>query len=151
VRLVVVTGFPRHGDAEALNRFGPAVAKGEDLLVGGRAKRLYLEHPKSTLKIGFNAARAKLEDYAGRLHELDAEIQAGAFTLSAAEEEDFSLLLDNDDYPPGEIELLDAELTLPESIPIDPPTEVDDAEHFARLATIAHRPAWLDALAAFYA
>jgi len=144
VRLVVVAGFPRHGDAEALNRFGPAVAEGEDLLVGGRAKRLYLEHPKSTLKIGFDAARAKLEDYAGRLHELDAEIQAGAFTLSAAEEEDFSLLLDNDDYPPaepGEIELLAAELTLPESIPIDPPTVVDDAEHFARLAAIAHRPA----------
>lgn len=154
VQLVVVAGFPRHGDALVMNRFAPAAARGEDVTVGGRPKRLYLEHPKARLTIGYSAAKAKLEDYCGRLPELDAELQAGIFTLSADGADDLGLLLDNDDYPPaepGEMELLDAELTLPESIPLDPPTVVDDTEHFARLAAIGHRPAWLDGLAAFYA
>jgi|CXWL01.1.fsa_nt_gi hypothetical protein len=154
VRLVVVAGFPRHGDRDLMNRFAPALDQGEDLVVGGRAKRLYLEHPKSGLTMGYGEAKAKLEDYCARLHELDEEIRAGVFTLQADGEGDFALLLDNDDYPPaepGEMELLDADLTLPPSIPLDPPTVIDDAEHFARLQAIAHRPVWLDGLAAFYA
>ncbi|MGH8884667.1 MAG: amidohydrolase family protein [Egibacteraceae bacterium] len=152
VRLVVIAGCPRYGDADLMERYAPSDGKREDLVVGGRDKRLYLEHPQSQLGgLTFAAALAKLEEATSNLRELEAELAAAPFSLSVGAD-DFPLLLDNDDYPPaepGEADLL-AAAVLPESIPLDPPTVVDDPGYFDRLESIGHLPPVLRKLREFY-
>lgn len=151
VKLVVIAGYPRHGDAELMEQYPPSDGKREDLTVGGRAKQLYLEHPTAPLEnLSFAEALAQLEDAMSRLREIEAEL-AAAPGLSAAED-DGGLLLDNDDYQPaepGEADLL-ATATLPESIPLDPPTVIDDQRYFDRLEAIGHLPQVLRGLRGFY-
>ncbi len=152
VKLVVIAGFPRHGDAELMEQYPPSDGKREDLTVGGRAKQLYLEHPTAPLaSLSFAEALATLEESMSRLRELEAELAAAPFGLAAAGE-DAGLLLDNDDYQPaepGEPDLL-AAAVLPESIPLDPPTVIDDPDYFDRLEAIGHLPQVLTGLRGFY-
>ncbi|MGH8907933.1 MAG: amidohydrolase family protein [Egibacteraceae bacterium] len=152
VRLMVIAGCPRYGDADLVQRYPPSDGRREELTVGGRDKRLYLEHPQSQLGgLTFAAALAKLEEATSRLHELEAELAGAPFSLSLAAD-GFQLLLDNDDYPPaepGEADLL-AAAVLPESIPLDPPTVVDDPGWFDRLESIGHLPPVLRKLREFY-
>lgn len=151
VKLVVIAGYPRHGDAELMEQYPPSDGKREDLTVGGRAKQLYLEHPTAPLaSLSFAEALAQLEGAVSRLHEIEAELAAAPFSLSAAEI-DGGLLLDNDDYQPaepGEPGFLAG--TLPESIPLDPPTVIDDPDYFDRLEAIGHLPQILRGLRGFY-
>ena len=152
VKLVVIAGYPRHGDAELMEQFPHSDGKREDLTVGGRAKQLYLEHPTAPLaSLTFAEALAQLEEAVSRLHEIEAELAAAPFGLSAADD-DGGLLLDNDDYQPadpGEADLL-ATAVLPESIPLDPPTVIDDPDYFDRLEAIGHLPQILRGLRGFY-
>lgn len=152
VKLVVIAGYPRHGDAELMEQFPHSDGKREDLTVGGRAKQLYLEHPTAPLaSLTFAEALTQLEEAVSRLHEIEAELAAAPFGLSAAED-DGGLLLDNDDYQPsepGEADLL-ATAVLPESIPLDPPTVIDDPDYFDRLEAIGHLPQILRGLRGFY-
>jgi cytosine/adenosine deaminase-related metal-dependent hydrolase len=152
IRLVVIAGFPRYGDANLMEHYPPSNGRGEDLTVGGRAKRLYLEHPQSRLgSLTFAAALTTLEEATSHLRDLEARLAAAPFSLSA-DVDDLQLLLDNDDYPPadpGEADLL-AAAVLPESIPLDSPTVVDDPGYFDRLESIAHLPPFLRRLRDFY-
>lgn len=152
VKLVVIAGYPRHGDAELMEQYPRSNGKREDLTVGGRAKQLYLEHPTAPLEsLSFAEALSTLETAMSRLREIEAELAAAPFGLSAAED-DGGLLLDNDDYPPaepGEPDLL-ATAVLPESIPLDPPTVIDDPDYFDRLEAIGHLPQALRDLRGFY-
>lgn len=152
VKLVVIAGYPRHGDADLMEQYPPSAGKLEDLTVGGRAKQLYLEHPTAPLaSLTFAEALATLEASMSRLRELEAELAAAPFGLSAAEDEG-GLLLDNDDYQPaepGEPDLA-AAAVLPESIPLDPPTVIDDPDYFDRLEAIGHLPQVLRDLRGFY-
>jgi cytosine/adenosine deaminase-related metal-dependent hydrolase len=152
VKLVVIAGYPRHGDAELMEQYPPSAGKREDLTVGGRAKQLYLEHPTAPLaSLTFAEALAQLEEAVSRLHEIEAELAAAPFGLSVAGD-DGGLLLDNDDYQPaepGEPDLL-AAAVLPESIPLDRPTVIDDPDYFDRLEAIGHLPQVLRGLRGFY-
>jgi cytosine/adenosine deaminase-related metal-dependent hydrolase len=152
VKLVVIAGYPRHGDAALMAQYPPSDGKREDLTVGGRAKQLYLEHPTAPLaSLTFAAALATLADAMSRLPELEAALAAAPFGLSAVEDEG-GLLLDNDDYQPaepGEPDLL-AAAVLPDSIPLDPPTVIDDPDYFDRLEAIGHLPRVLTGLRGFY-
>lgn len=152
VKLVVIAGYPRHGDAELMEQYPPSDGKREDLDVGGRAKQLYLEHPTAPLaSLSFAEALATLEASMSRLREIEAELAAAPFGLAAADE-DAALLLDNDDYQPaepGEPDFL-ATAVLPESIPLDPPTVIDDPDYFDRLEAIGHLPQALTGLRGFY-
>lgn len=152
VRLVVVAGYPRYGDADLMEQYPPSDGKREELAVGGRGKRLYLAHPQSRLGgLTFAAALARLEEATSDLRALEAELAAAPFSLSAGAD-GFQLLLDNDDYPPaepGEADLL-AAAVLPESIPLDPPTVIDDPGYFDRLESIGHLPPVLRKLRWFY-
>jgi cytosine/adenosine deaminase-related metal-dependent hydrolase len=151
VKLVVIAGYPRHGDAELMEQYPPSDGKRESLTVGGRAKQLYLEHPTAPLaSLSFAEALATLEASMSRLRELEAELAAAPDLTTA--ENGAGLLLDNDDYQPaepGEPDLL-AAATLPESIPLDPPTVIDDADYFDRLEAIGHLPRVLRDLRGFY-
>jgi cytosine/adenosine deaminase-related metal-dependent hydrolase len=152
VRLVIIAGSPRYGDANLMEQYPPAAGRREDLTVGGRDKQLYLEHPQSRLgSLTFAAALAKLEEATSNLRELEARLAAAPFSLSA-DADAFQLLLDNDDYPPadlGQADLL-AVAVLPESIPLDPPTVIDDPGYFDRLESIGHLPPLLRKLREFY-
>ncbi len=152
VRLVVIAGYPRHGDAELMEKFPPSDGQREDLTVGGRAKQLWLAHPQSRLKnLTFKAALAQLKHATSHLRTIEAELAAAPFSLSAADDGG-GLLLDNDDFPPGEpgeAELA-AAAELPDSIPLDPPTVIDDHGYFDRLESIGHLPPVLRRLRTFY-
>lgn len=153
VRLVVIAGQPRYGDASLMALFAPSQGRREPLTVGGASKELYLRHPHDALAgLTFAAARATLEHAVAHLHEIQAKVAAAASAAAfsaAGDEEPFRLLLDNDE-PEDEAELLASAAVLPESIPLDPPTVIDDPDHFARLESIAHLPAHLRALRGFY-
>jgi cytosine/adenosine deaminase-related metal-dependent hydrolase len=151
VRLVVIAGSPRYGDTHLMQQYPPSNGTRESLTVGGRDKRLYLQHPQSQLSgLTFATALATLQEATSQLRELQARLAAAPFSLNA--DTDDLPLLDNDDYPPtnpGQTDRL-AAAVLPESIPLDPPTVIDDPNYFDRLESIEHLPPFLRRLRDFY-
>ena len=150
VRLVAVAGVPRYGDVDLLAKFPTQRGqKQEALTVSDRAKGLRLDPSAGPLRgISFIAARARLTEAMGRLRELEAEVASEAFSLTATE--NYQLLLDNE----GEEDSFEAQLlgvATPASIPLDPPTVVDDAEYFPLLDRIAQLPKFLRGLQKSYA
>ncbi|GFG52561.1 hypothetical protein CQY20_09260 [Mycolicibacterium agri] len=62
VKLVTVGGIPRCGDAKLMRMAGLSDTVTEPLTVGGRKKRLHLQHPDSLLgTLTFKAARDRLD------------------------------------------------------------------------------------------
>ena len=152
VRLVVINGYARAGDAEVMNRFGFPAAQLEAVTVGGREKLLNLLRKNDPLgNVSFTRAKEILQHSMSNLHEAADQASADAFALMS-DEEPFLLMLDDEleeDSDAPAAEML-ADIPLPESIPLDAPTLIDDAAHFEALKTIKHLPPLLGKLRDFY-
>ncbi len=152
VRLVMIAGYARLGDADVMSQFGLPEDTLESLTVGSREKQLNLQRGDVPLKkLGFGEATEALRTAMGRLREIDTELLAVPFELASGGE-DSTLELDNDDF--SEMDGLEVELAaaieVPESIELDIPTVIDDAGYFDRLAEIKHLPDSLRGLRAYY-
>ncbi|WP_066778308.1 amidohydrolase family protein [Sphingomonas sp. CCH5-D11] len=151
IRLVVIAGHPRHGERDLMEACGVAAAKLEAITVGGREKALNLEHPSSPLNnISFadagDALRRALADLPGARDTTFFE------PFAAGPELEIELDMQSPEPEPGEIEPL-AEVTLPDSVPFDEPTVVDDQGYWEVLDSIPHLPAFLkgsDGLRRYY-
>lgn len=145
VRLVLIAGYARYGDADLMDAMPTASDAVESLTVGGVDKKLDNVDPASKLKITYGEAKQRLEKATSNLPALaeEAVLSAGAGDVEP-------LLLDNEDEDTEELASLLAAVTMPESIPLDALTVVDDAEHFARLERIGHLPAHLKKLRELY-
>nr|WP_180204876.1 amidohydrolase family protein [Pseudomonas sp. SbOxS1]NYU04876.1 amidohydrolase family protein [Pseudomonas sp. SbOxS1] len=136
VRLVVVAGHARYGDADLMTTAGIAPAAGEATTVGGRAKRLNLNHPASPLNnVTLDFARSILAD---EMSDIQRARSRAAFFPLADEPAEIELDLQADD----EFAAL-AEVAPVASIILDTLTIVDDPGYFGRLATFAHLPDFL--------
>jgi cytosine/adenosine deaminase-related metal-dependent hydrolase len=141
VRLVIIAGHARYGDRDLMTALGAKEATSEPIEVGGRDRLLSLHHPSSPLNhISFAAARDAL---AAALADLPAARDATVFEPFDDAE---ALEVELDMQPPepewGEVEEL-AEVTLPDSVPFDTATIVDDPDYWNILDTIPHLPAYL--------
>jgi hypothetical protein len=148
VRMVVVNGHPRYGNANLMAALGLPAAELEALEVGGVAKSLHLSQAQAPLNgFSFKQARARLRDVMNRLQELDVSLDADVFGEPFAGPE---LLLDNDD--PYEASPADdvADVALPASVPLDSVSVIDDPGHFDVLEAILHLPTFMQGLRAFY-
>lgn len=141
VALVIVAGHPRHGDRALMAQAGIGAAQLEAITVGGRAKALNLRHPASPLNhVTFAAAKEALERaFADLPAARDATVFEPFDDANAIEVE-----LDMQAVEPeaGEFDVL-AEVELPQSIPLDAPTVIDDSGYWAKLDSIGHLPAFL--------
>ncbi len=148
VTLVVIDGVARHGDANVMRSFGISDAELELLTVGGKEKCLYLAQEDDTLEgMRFDEATETLTSSMSRLRDLDGELQWDGFDPRGG----FSVMPDFEDEDSGEEGLL-ASVEMPESVPLDPATVVDDASYMDRLAAIEHFPAFVvEGLKRFYA
>jgi cytosine/adenosine deaminase-related metal-dependent hydrolase len=150
VRLVIINGYARCGDASVMNDFDLPNNQLEVLTVGGRDKRLNLFRKNDPLeKLSFREATSILSDAMSNLHEVNAALTADAFSL-LSDEDEFQLLLDDDGESDESGAELTADIPLLESIPLDAPTLVDDASHFDTLDAIEHLPEMLQRLRGFY-
>ncbi|HEX8367387.1 MAG TPA: amidohydrolase family protein [Pyrinomonadaceae bacterium] len=151
VRLVVINGYARTGDADVMNRFGFPAKQLEAVTVGGREKLLNLSRNNDPLgNLSFGRATDILKNSMSNLHEASLQASADAFALMS-DEEPFQLLLDDEMEETDEFDAeLTADVPLPESIPLDAPALIDDAAHFATLEKVAHLPVFLKRLADFY-
>lgn len=145
VRLVLIAGYARYGDADLMDAMPTASDEVETLTVGGVDKKLDNVDPASKLNITYGEAKKRLEKATSNLPALAEEA-----TLSAAAGDVDPLMLDNEDEDMGDLESLFAAVTMPESVPLDGLTVVDDEEHFARLAKIGHLPEHLKKLREMY-
>jgi cytosine/adenosine deaminase-related metal-dependent hydrolase len=151
VALVVVAGHPRHGDRALMIQAGIDPAQLEAISVGGRDKALNLSHPASPLnKVTFKAAKEALERAFGDLPAArDAAVFEPFDDISAIEVELDMRVLEAEGT--GFDVLADVEL--PQSIALDPPTVIDDSDYWAKLDSIGHLPAFLrgpDGLRRYY-
>jgi|GEM_PF-606920 cytosine/adenosine deaminase-related metal-dependent hydrolase len=141
VRMVVIAGHPRYGDRALMATAGFDGPRTEALTVGGRERLLNLDHPSSPLNhISFAAARDAL---AAAFADLPAARDATVFEPF---DDGAALDLELDLQPPepewGEIEEL-ADVTLPDSVPFDAPTVIDDPDYWTVFDSIPHLPAFL--------
>ncbi|HEX9961965.1 MAG TPA: amidohydrolase family protein, partial [Pyrinomonadaceae bacterium] len=82
VRLVVINGIARAGDADAMNGFGFPAAQLEAVTVGGRAKLLNLSRKNDPLgNVSFGAATEILKNSMANLNEASFQSSADAFAL----------------------------------------------------------------------
>jgi cytosine/adenosine deaminase-related metal-dependent hydrolase len=152
VRMVIIAGHPRYGDRALMAATGFDGPRTEPITVGGRDRLLNLEHPSSPLNhIGFAAARDAL---AAALADLPAARDATVFEPF---DDGAALELDLDLQPPepewGEIGEL-ADVTLPDSVPFDAATVIDDPAYWTTIDSIPHLPDFLkgpNGLRRFYA
>lgn len=147
VRLVVVAGHARYGDADLMTAAGIAPAAGEAATVGGRAKRLNLNHPTSPLNnITLDSARSILAD---EMSDIQRARARAAFSPLADEAVEIELDLQAEPDAFGAL----AEVRPVASLNLDPLTVVDDPGYFDRLATFAHLPDFLtgaDGVSGYY-
>lgn len=137
VRLVVVAGHARCGDADLMTAAGIAPAAGEAVTVGGRAKRLNLDHPTSPLNgITLDSARSILAD---EMSDIQRARARAAFMPLADEAAEIELDLQAEPDAFGAL----AEVEPVASIELDALTVVDDPGYFGRVATFAHLPDFL--------
>jgi cytosine/adenosine deaminase-related metal-dependent hydrolase len=151
VRLLVIAGHGRHGDVALMRAVGVADARLERITIGGRDKALNLNHPSSPLNhISFAAARDAL---ARALADLPAARDASVFEPFAdGDAIEIELDMQSPEPAPDEIDLL-ADVTLPDSVPFDGPTVIDDRNYWTVFDSIPHLPAFLkgaDGLRKYY-
>ncbi len=141
VALVIVAGHPRHGDRALMTQAGIGPVQLETITVGGRDKALNLQHPASPLNhVTFKAAKEALERaFADLPAARDATVFEPFDDASAIEVELDMQALEADETG---FDVL-AEVELPHSIPLDPPTVIDDSDYWAKLDSIGHLPAFL--------
>ena len=97
VQLVIVHGMPRYGDETLMQALQPGPATQlESVMIDGAAKRLFLQHPLSTLNdLPFNTARDRLQD---AMNDLKSFVQQTSGLLAApAAQDSFRLVLDMED------------------------------------------------------
>lgn len=142
VRLVVIAGHARYGEADVMRRAAPGGTVFEPLKVGGREKALNLNHPESPLNSLSLAQATKMLEAA--LADLPAARDAAAFEPL-------------DDGPTLELELEINELAdemaddfdvlaaavLPQSVPLDPLTVIDDPDYWRKIDEMTHLPDFL--------
>jgi cytosine/adenosine deaminase-related metal-dependent hydrolase len=140
IRLVVVAGHIRYGDKALVRAGGLADAATERLMVGGREKRLHLEHPASPLNgLSLGQAAATLRDEMSNLAR--AEIRAMFMPLSAQSAD--GIELDMQFESEQDENTLLAALPPLNSIALDDLAVIDDPQYFNILDEIAHLPAYL--------
>lgn len=139
VRLVMVGGLARYGDTDLMLAAGAPAAGLEALSVGGRGKRLFLKQPGSQLSdLTFAAARDRLE---AAMSDLDAIRNAPEPIFEPlADEPRLELELDMQAEQFEEEPALLAALPPLSSLPLDPPTVIDDPDYFDSLEAVAHLP-----------
>lgn len=142
VALVIVAGHPRHGDRALMTQAGIAAAQLEAITIGGRAKALNLRHPASPINhVTFAAAKEALERaFSDLLAARDATVFEPFDDANAIEVELDMQAVEAD--AAGGFDVL-AEVELPQSIPLDAPTVIDDGGYWAKLDSIDHLPAFL--------
>lgn len=145
VRLVLIAGYARYGDAELMDAMPTASDRVESLTLGGVEKKLDNVDPGLKLDITYAEAKERLEHATSNLPGLAEEA-----SLSAAAGDVDPLLLDNEDEDSGDFDALFAAVQLPESVPLDALTVVDDPLHFATLEKVAHLPRHLKKLKELY-
>ena len=140
IRLVVIAGHVRHGDESLVRSAGLADDRTEALQVGGRAKRLNLNHPSSPINhISLSMAAEVLRD---EMSDLQRAESRGLFRPLSSEPED-SIELDLQPIEgPDAIEPL-AALPPITSVPLDGLTVIDDAAYLEQFDTIPHLPEFL--------
>jgi hypothetical protein len=147
VRLVVVAGHVRYGDADLMLAAGIVPGASEPVTVGGRSKQFNLNHPASPLNsIRLDAARSILAD---EMSDLQRARSRAAFSPLAEEAAEIELDLQAE---------LDAFAALAEvgpvaSLDLDALTVIDDPGYFSRIATFGHLPDFLtgaDGVAEYY-
>jgi hypothetical protein len=156
IRLVCIAGHPRYGDRDLMESTTSDLdVPLERIKVGGRKKLLNLGHPDSPLNALTlaNAAKALAAAFA----DLPQARAATAFEpLDDGPRIEIELELDELEADlasqDGEFELL-ADPVLPQSVPLDPLTVVDDVHFWAMIDSIPHVPEFLkhqDGLKKFY-
>lgn len=141
VRMVVIAGNPRYGDRNLMQAAGIDLERAEGITVGGRDRVLWLQHPSSPINhVSFGAARNAL---AAALADLPAARDATVFEPFADED---AIEVELELQPPepewDEIEAL-ADVALPQSVPLDQPTVVDDPGYWDWVDAIGHLPEYL--------
>jgi hypothetical protein len=151
VKLVLIEGVPRYGDAALFSGFNIPNADLEPLTIGARKKKLFTQQPGSPLgNLTFSKAADVLREAMSHLDALpvkalhasalnagdgasfvDFDMQGDELLLPNAMD---GLALDADGLPQA------ADVT---SIPLDPPTVIDDLAFFDTLESIGHLPAFL--------
>jgi cytosine/adenosine deaminase-related metal-dependent hydrolase len=141
VRLLVIAGHPRHGDRTLMQQVGLNAPELEPIRIGGREKALNLRHPSSPLnQITFAAAKEALESALSDLHATRDAAMFEPFDDTNAIEVELGLQSPEPEF--GEMDLL-AEVELPQAIPLDPPTVIDDPDYWRILDSVDHLPAFL--------
>ena len=153
VRLVLIGGQARYGDAEVLQPLGLPTADLETLKVGGRAKQLFLKQTGSPLGVHtFAAARQRLETAMSDLATLRAQPAVAFELLSDEPALELELDMQAEDANLGAMPM--ADLALLASLPLDPVTVIDAPGYFDALEAMPHLPAFLKGaggLRGFYA
>jgi len=141
VRMVIIAGHPRYGDLDSMRATGIEEDELEAITVGGLAKALFLRHPSSPLnRLGFGVAQETL-----RKAMSDLPATRNAVVFDPLNDEDWlevELEMQTPEPAPGEIDVL-ADVELPTSVMLDPPTVVDDPSYWDTLEQITHLPAYL--------
>lgn len=152
VRLVIISGYARYGDADLMKKVPSASDNRESLKVGGVEKTIDNFDPDSVLDIGYEEARKRLAKAMSDLPALKDNLESA---LNSAGPEGYAepLMLDNEgtDEDEGLEGLFAMEAAeLPKSVPLDALTVVDDEIHFDRIEAVGHLPAHLKKLRAMY-
>jgi cytosine/adenosine deaminase-related metal-dependent hydrolase len=152
VRLVVIAGYARYGDADLMDDVPTAGDERESLTVGGVKKTIDNFDPGSKLDLTYEESRKRLAD---ALSDLPTVMQNLQSELSALGPEGMTegLMLDNeggedDEGLEGLFAMEAAEL--PQSVPLDGLTVVDDDLHFDRIEAVKHFPKYLIKLREMY-
>ena len=139
VRLVMIGGLARYGDTELMQAAGLPAAALEAITVGGRAKSLNLKQPGSLLSnLTFAAARHRLE---AAMSNLDAIRNAPEPIFEPLGDEprvELELDMQAEQFDEGPVPF--ADLPPLSSLPLDPPTVIDDPGYFDLLEAIDHLP-----------
>jgi hypothetical protein len=160
VALVLIDGVPRYGDAKLIGRFQIPKTDLEPLTVGKRSKRLFTHQPGSPLgNLTFGKARDVLNDAMSHLDELHVQAlmappletadNGSSFIDFDMQSESAGLAFDEVDGLAGGVDGL-AHAAALTSIPLDPPTVIDDPAFFDALESIGHLPTVLKGLRSLY-
>ncbi len=152
VRLVLIAGYARYGDADLMKKVTTKGDELEELTVGTTKKVIDNFDPDSKLDIGYEEARKRL---ASAMADLPGVVDSLQNALNSVGPEGMPepLLLDNEaEEDTGDLDVLFAaqQAELPKSVPLDGLTVIDDKLHFDRIEAVPHLPEHLKQLRALY-
>lgn len=153
VRLVLIAGYARYGDADLVETLPTSSSNRETLTVGGVKKIIDNFDPDSKLDISYETARKRLAAAMADLHNALDALQ-NALSSIGPEGMPAPLLLDNEieEEEPNDAALFALQAAeLPKSVPLDGLTVIDDAGHFDRIEAVKHLPKHFKKLRAMYA